>query len=561
MPTNYPGTLDDSTTLPTVVAGGIISSAETNTERGALKALEAKVGASSYAPGLLKSIHYKLNQGVIYLDDYCVGDGVTDDTAAFQSAATALVNGGCLVGSKTYLLTSLVTMPDVGGLKFIGVGGAGIQTDTSATLTTSGATVLCRGATAGIKFSPTGQNQHHGPSIENVNFVDAGYLSTYKAAVTGARVSNIVTLTVGTGTGLTTGDAIMVYAATPSTFTGRFTITSNTTTTVTYSQAAADETMTNGKVRRVGLATMLQLNGVTRSYVRRCTFTGGAVGVLTYADAAGQDASWSRVDNCHFLGNEIGMRFQGTGNYSHYISGGNIGMLNQQKGIYCDGVGQSKVVGMKFDTADGAGIGSVGIDYVDTQHVMIQGVGFELDLAVTAAIRLGDGVTGSPTGSIIGCSFQHNSTTEGTALIIRGAGVTSGTRAKGINIIGCTFNQFVTAIDLSNAWNTFICGGSILNTGTTGINIASTCTHTRIIGFSHAGTGALGTFINDAGVGTVVALCSDESSAGSVATRQGVGTTHEAAGTPSGGYSGEIRLATGKIWVNDAGTWKSVAVA
>lgn len=42
---------------------------------------------------------------------------------------------------------------------------------------------------------------------------------------------------------------------------------------------------------------------------------------------------------------------------------------------------------------------------------------------------------------------------------------------------------------------------------------------------------------------------------------RGIRTKHWGATNPSGGYSGEIQLANGKIWVNDAGTWKSVAVA
>lgn len=36
---------------------------------------------------------------------------------------------------------------------------------------------------------------------------------------------------------------------------------------------------------------------------------------------------------------------------------------------------------------------------------------------------------------------------------------------------------------------------------------------------------------------------------------------HIGAATPSGGQSGEIRVGNGKIWANDAGTWKSVAIA
>jgi hypothetical protein len=38
-------------------------------------------------------------------------------------------------------------------------------------------------------------------------------------------------------------------------------------------------------------------------------------------------------------------------------------------------------------------------------------------------------------------------------------------------------------------------------------------------------------------------------------------TNHAGGATPTGGQSGEIQIANGKIWVNDAGTWKSVAVA
>jgi hypothetical protein len=41
----------------------------------------------------------------------------------------------------------------------------------------------------------------------------------------------------------------------------------------------------------------------------------------------------------------------------------------------------------------------------------------------------------------------------------------------------------------------------------------------------------------------------------------GIVTQHMAAATPTGGTSGEVRVGNSKIWVNDAGTWKSVAVA
>lgn len=48
---------------------------------------------------------------------------------------------------------------------------------------------------------------------------------------------------------------------------------------------------------------------------------------------------------------------------------------------------------------------------------------------------------------------------------------------------------------------------------------------------------------------------------GELASTVALRTKHEGAATPTGGASGDIRIGNGKIWVNDAGTWKSVAVA
>lgn len=50
MPTNFPTGLDDGTSLPTRNPGDIIPSAETNTQSGAIKAIEAKLGISASTP-------------------------------------------------------------------------------------------------------------------------------------------------------------------------------------------------------------------------------------------------------------------------------------------------------------------------------------------------------------------------------------------------------------------------------------------------------------------------------------------------------------------------------
>lgn len=48
---------------------------------------------------------------------------------------------------------------------------------------------------------------------------------------------------------------------------------------------------------------------------------------------------------------------------------------------------------------------------------------------------------------------------------------------------------------------------------------------------------------------------------GNVRATGAVGTAHVGGTTPTGGGSGDIKVGTGKIWVNDAGTWKSAAIA
>lgn len=48
---------------------------------------------------------------------------------------------------------------------------------------------------------------------------------------------------------------------------------------------------------------------------------------------------------------------------------------------------------------------------------------------------------------------------------------------------------------------------------------------------------------------------------GTLVAPSGVNIQHVAAATPTGGASGDMKVGNGKIWVNDAGTWKSVAIA
>ena len=49
-------------------------------------------------------------------------------------------------------------------------------------------------------------------------------------------------------------------------------------------------------------------------------------------------------------------------------------------------------------------------------------------------------------------------------------------------------------------------------------------------------------------------------STGDLRTTGALGAQHVGAATPTGGVSGDIKIGNGKIWVNDAGTWKSALI-
>jgi hypothetical protein len=81
---------------------------------------------SGYLPagtgGVATTVQWKLRESVSVKDFGAVGDGVTNDTTAIQSAITSAgVNGTLYFNAGTYLCTSKLTM--LSGQKFIGLGG------------------------------------------------------------------------------------------------------------------------------------------------------------------------------------------------------------------------------------------------------------------------------------------------------------------------------------------------------------------------------------------------------------------------------------------------------
>jgi len=83
------------------------------------------------------TVQTKLRESVSVKDFGAVGDGVTDDTAAIQAAATSLTNGGILFFPPgTYKITTAITMQDKTEVHGSGIGATLIQ---STAANTSGA--------------------------------------------------------------------------------------------------------------------------------------------------------------------------------------------------------------------------------------------------------------------------------------------------------------------------------------------------------------------------------------------------------------------------------------
>ncbi len=95
------------------------------------------------------------------------------------------------------------------------------------------------------------------------------------------------------------------------------------------------------------------------------------------------------------------------------------------------------------------------------------------------------------------------------------------------------------------------------------LNRASGATETRNLVMTRANNILVGPFqfddlliVTPSSFGTITDNGTD-----TIIIGNGIFKSTRTSGTPSGGFSGEIRVGNSKIWVNDAGTWKSVAVA
>lgn len=147
------GVVGDGSTLVTTT-GGVISDA-------VVPPVVARRGDVFISVDFMPGIHAP-----------AVGDGTTDDSAAWQAALDALpANGGTVVGRKTYRISTALTSSRP-GLVVRGMGG---QLWNEGETSSAGTTLLVDAGVNGLVYNGTGSSlMHRGPKFFDINFREAG---------------------------------------------------------------------------------------------------------------------------------------------------------------------------------------------------------------------------------------------------------------------------------------------------------------------------------------------------------------------------------------------------
>jgi hypothetical protein len=181
------------------------------------------------------------------------------------------------------------------------------------------------------------------------------------------------------------------------------------------------------------------------------------------------------------------------------------------------------------------------------------------------AIQIDDAVGGTIVGGQILCAASDSSiginAAAGIHMKVFGLFFDAGGwHMKGVfndaTIVGCKFEKprgagFAVELTGTSYRNSFLGCNVVGDSATTGGGLKfGASTHDNY--YQIATEGMFGASITDVGARNV----------GNLFTGADVriGLQHYAGATPTGGVSGDIAVGTSKIWVNDAGTWKSVAV-
>lgn len=460
-----------------------------------------------------------------------VGDGVTDDTAAIQAAIDALpANGGTLLlPPGDYVFASSLNLDDKRGVVIQGSGA-----------NNSGTTPGTR-----LKFTGTG---------------------------TGRAVS------ARSSFGLALRDISLSYSS--ASFTG-------TLLDLSHSAAALDsqlilcEGVEFAGTSGARTATLLNLDRAINGVFVGCNFKDGNVAVKGRAGSGAlQYSNCHRFVGCRFAGQTTshasnpGEAWTFLGSTFQQLASGAPGALICDAGVLAQGV-----------VIDGCWFGDLtatGTQIVFTGRGLVM-TGCSVGVHGTAVQALGGSgdsdiaIIGNRfTGTVAGCTLLALGTGPPRATVLSNymdanvPNVTSGTVGSGSMIQASGQVTVTGTIRATNAnSDTF----TMLGTASTFTARSYTAASSAFLATAQSGDAqdrmrmrADGTLeIGDGAAARDVLLARQSADVWGSTVDTIVGkslrTEHVAAATPTGGASGDIKVGNSKIWVNDAGTWKSVAVA
>jgi hypothetical protein len=594
MPTNYPTTYDDNTSMPSKADGEVIYAADNNTQVDAIKALEALVGKTGMRPLFAN------------LPPFNADPASADNGTAFQAIHDALpADGGdvAIMPGRYKCLTGILAY-DKPSVRWLGLGGKHYQgTGTTASPVSTGGVIL-EGWTPGmtvIKCDRPGGNTnatHQGPMFENIGIQDGRSVASRRDVTAVALVSGTTyRYTTGAAHPFVATDAVFVNGVWNSTdpygnaFDGHKTVTNVPDTThfdvnIGSNPSLSGLTFSTADVRYAPSMTLLDIEHETRARLHDCHLHGGLYGVKFQG---GNDVSWSNLTGTGLSMNDYGMFFSGDQAQSVSVIGGDFQVANGQIGIdYVGSKAMFKARDFKMDTVYNDGQGSIGIRLQAASSFMIDG-SFEMDGPARPIVV---GTTANAFGRISG-SFQQNnsgprSSRLGTGVDINGAASGSGTQLGNdstnstgvtqVSLVGSTFNGYGKAVNVGPySRGVTIMGGS---TGLCdiGCNVEAGASGTTLAFFKRRRVDTGGSestlaanHIVDAGTGTQRIFCDNVTAPGGIVPAAGsTGMTSGFVHIPSGAgppttapttlYAGTVALyydtTNHKLYIYDSG-WKT----
>lgn len=263
---------------------------------------------------------------------------------------------------------------------------------------------------------------------------------------------------------------------------------------------------------------------------------GYGLAVLVNSTDTAKDVEGIYTDACSISGNGLGGVELSTASASSVIKNvflrGTILDFNTTYGLRAHGSGPIQVIRVEdiwISHTTGAASAQLLFEAVVQDFVIDGG---HLSLGDNTGIYL----YGARNGRIQNVSIMSN------------ARVTVG--AYGILLLGSAQKVLIMGNRVYN--NTEVYSGAYMN----GVYNDASCSDMELLG-NFLDTGAGTDRLTDAGTRTRLLANVIDSAVAAFP----VSVKHEAAATPTGGISGEIRVGNGKLWVKDGATWKSVAVS